>query len=452
MTLIEFIAEYAVREQSSALPAEVLHHAKRVVIDWFAALIPGGVLAPSTLLMRALSDDIGRGGAILYPSGKRATLRTAALINGTASHVVEFDDIFRDGIIHPGSPVIAAALAAAQNYDANGDLLLRAVIAGYEISTRVAVAVNPAHYKFWHTTGTVGTFGAAAAVGTILRLDRERMSHALATSMTMAAGLQQAFRSDAMSKPLHAGHAAEAGALAAMGAAEGMTGALDILEGEYGFGKAMSGKCDWSKALDGLGQRYNITQMTVKNHGCCGHAFAAIDGCLAVRGAHGLDAGKIRRIRIATYKTAIDVTGNATPATAFEAKFSTPYTVSTALLHGSVRLDAFEPERLNEPAVRELMKRVELTVDPELDASFPGQRAARIEIEMEDGTRLRHFQPTRKGDPDQPLSDAELEHKFMELAGTVMGEESARQLLEDLWRLDGSKSAVVALKRHEVPA
>src|SRR5580692_2764238 len=105
MMLIESIADYAVAERDSALPPEVIHHAKRTVIDWFAALIPGGVLSPSTLLMLALAGDLGRGGAVLYPSLTRATLRTAALINGTASHVVEFDDIFRDGIIHPGSPV-----------------------------------------------------------------------------------------------------------------------------------------------------------------------------------------------------------------------------------------------------------------------------------------------------------------------------------------------------------
>jgi 2-methylcitrate dehydratase PrpD len=450
--LMRTLADYAAWQQTAALPREVIHYAKRVVIDWFAALIPGGILAPSTMLERALAEDIGRGGAILYPSGKRATLRTAALINGTASHVVEFDDIFRDGVLHPGSPVIAAALAAAQNAGVDGETLLRAIIAGYEISTRIGVTVNPAHYKFWHTTGTVGTIGAAAAVGMIMRLDSEKMAHALATSMTMAAGLQQAFRSDAMSKPLHAGHAAEAGALAAMSAAAGVTGALDILEGEFGFGNAMSRNCDWSKAQDGLGERYNITQMTVKNHGCCGHTFAAIDGILALREGHHLEPAKIRRIRVATYKTAIEVTGNFHPVTAFEAKFSIPYAISTALVHGSVRLDAFEPDRLNDRTIRDLMERIELTVDSELDAAFPAQRAARVAVEMMDGVVYEHYQPTRKGDPDQPLTDAELDSKFMELAGGVIGEASARRLLRELWSLDQLRSIFVSLSQQEVTA
>jgi len=447
---METIADYAVWQQTSPLPAGVLHHAKRAVIDWFAAVFPGAVLEPALALERALAEDIGRGSAILYPSGKRATLRTAALINATASHVVEFDDIFRDGIVHPGSPVIAAALAAAQHANADGESLLRAVIAGYEICTRIAATVNPAHYKFWHTTGTVGTIGAAAAVGTILRLDRNRMAHALASSVTMAAGLQQAFRSDAMSKPLHAGHAAEAGALAAMAAAEGMTGALDILEGEYGFGNAMSKGCDWSKATDGFRERYNITQMTVKNHGCCGHTFAAIDGILALRDRHHPDPAQIRRIRVATYQTAIDVTGNFKPATAFEAKFSLPYTIAAALIYGSVRLNAFEPDRLNDPRIRELIGKIDLAADPVLNAGFPAQRAARIEIEMTDGTKFEHFQPTRKGDPDQPLTDEELDHKFIELAGAVIGEAAARRLLAELWNLDQARWALLPV--HKVPA
>jgi 2-methylcitrate dehydratase PrpD len=446
--LIDTIAEYVVQERTRLLSGDVVHHTKRALIDWFAALLPGGVLAPSTNLERALREDIGHGGALLYPSGKCATLRTAALMNGTASHVVEFDDIFRDGIIHPGSPVIAAALAAAQHAGRGGDMLLRAVVAGYEVSTRIAIAVNPAHYKFWHTTGTVGTIGAAAAVGLVLDLDREKMAHALATSATMAAGLQQAFRSDAMSKPLHAGRAAEGGALAALAAAEGVTGASDILEGPAGFGEAMSRNCDWSKVIDGLGERYNITRMTFKNHGCCGHTFAAVDAILTLRDCYHPDVSKIRRIRVATYKTALEVTGASSPSTAFEAKFSTPYCVSSALVHGSLRLDAFERERLQEAQVRELMTRVELSVDPALDAAFPGRRAAKVAIEMIDGTSIEHLQPTRKGDPDDPLSDADLEHKFLELAGSVIGEASARRLLSELWRMESRSDALIVSARQ----
>ena len=161
--LQQLLAEYAVDERRATPSAAVTHHAKRAIIDWFAALLPGAVVAPTTSLVDALTDDLGRGEAILYPSGIRTTARTAALVNGTAAHVVEFDDIFRDAIYHPGAPVIGAALATAQHVGASGSRLITAVVVGYEISTRIAVALSPAHYKYWHTTGTVGAFGAAAA-------------------------------------------------------------------------------------------------------------------------------------------------------------------------------------------------------------------------------------------------------------------------------------------------
>ncbi|MBX6370098.1 MAG: MmgE/PrpD family protein, partial [Rhodospirillales bacterium] len=239
--LLQRIADYAVSERATMLPDGVVHHAKRALLDWFAALLPGTREAAAAILRESLADELGTGDAEIYGLGRRGPLRAAALVNGVTSHIVEFDDIFRDGLYHPGCPTVAAALAAAQAKGASGERLLRAIVVGYEISTRIAVAVVPAHYRYWHTTGTVGTFGAAAAVSTVLGLDQSQMAHALATAATMAAGLQQAFRSDAMSKPLHAGHAAEAGALAAMLAAKGFTGALDVLEGEAGFGAARGG-------------------------------------------------------------------------------------------------------------------------------------------------------------------------------------------------------------------
>src|SRR6185503_1442114 len=190
--LMEKIADYAIRERSSKLPKEVIHHAKRAVIDWYASLLPGSRVAPAVQLEQALADEIDRGRARLA-SGRRATLRAAALINGSASHAVEFDDI-------------------------------------------------------WRNAGTVGCFGAAASAATLLGCNREQFMNALGTVGTFAAGLQQAFRSEAMSKPMHAAHAAESGVLAAMAAAKGATGVHDILEGEVGFGAAMSVKPDWERA------------------------------------------------------------------------------------------------------------------------------------------------------------------------------------------------------------
>jgi len=437
--VVESLANWAVGFRGSPLSPRVLHHAKRAVIDWHAAWIPGAVVPPATLLEKALAEELDRGEA-RRAHGRRPTMRAAALINGSAAHTVEVDDIFREGIYHPGAPTISAALALAQGENAPGERFLRAVTVGYEISTRIGAAMGRAHYKYWHNTGTIGVFGAAAAAAELMQLDAKRFAHALATVTTFAAALQQAFRMDSMSKPLHAGRAAEAGLTAALAAREGVTGSLDVIEGEAGFGKAMSNGPDWEKALATLGRDFHITQMTLKNHACCGHTFAAIDGALELQKRMKLAAREIERIRVGSYRAAKEVSGYESPRTGAEARFSLKYVVATALTHGSVRLAAFEPARLNDAATRDLMDRIEVAIDPELDAAFPKQRAARVEITTRDGRREAFLQPTRIGDPDAPLSDAQLDDKFVELAGPVLGESGARALLARLWRLEGEAS------------
>jgi 2-methylcitrate dehydratase PrpD len=315
---------------------------------------------------------------------------------------------------------------------------LKGVVAGYEISTRIGAAMGRAHYKYWHNTGTIGCFGAAAACSEILNLKKHNFAHALATVATFSAGLQQAFRMDSMSKPLHAGRAAEAGLTAALAARDGVTGSLDILEGEAGYGKAMGDSPDWERALATLGKDFHITRMTFKNHGCCGHTFAAIDGALELKKKMNFSIPDIEKISVGTYKAALDVAGYEEPRTPAEARFSLKYVVATALTEGSVRLAAFEKKGLSKSTTRELMKKISVTVDPELDAAFPGQRAARVAITA-GGRREEFLQPTRKGDPEMPLSDRELEAKFLELAGPVAGKAPAKKLLERLWRLETEK-------------
>ena len=366
-------------------------------------------------------------------------MRAAALINGSAAHTVEVDDIFRDAIYHPGAPTIAAALALAQANGASGGQFLRAVIVGYEISTRIGAAMGRAHYRYWHNTGTIGVFGACAACAELLGLDAKRFAHALATATTFSAGLQQAFRMDSMSKPLHAGRAAEAGVTAALAAREGVTGSLDVIEGEAGFGRAMGDNPDWNKLFDSLGKDFHICRMTFKNHSCCGHTFAAIDGALALQARMGVAANDIERVHVGTYKAALEVAGHERPRTPAEARFSLKYVVATALTHGSVRLAAFEAARIEDRVTRSIMEKISVSVDQELDAAFPHQRAARVSITA-GGRSEEHLQPTRIGDPDAPLSDAQLDAKYLELAVPVVGEARARGLLDRLWKLERSKT------------
>lgn len=435
--LLDRFADYVAHQGKMVLPQEVQHAAKRALIDWFAALLPGTLVAPALQLRRAHASELGHGRSSLPAMQTSAFAPTAAWINGSASHAVEFDDIFRDAVYHPGCPTVAAALALAEDRGASGAALLNAITAGYEVSTRIGAAVQPAHYRYFHTTGTVGCFGAACA-GAVLADPGSAGTalHAMATAATFASGLQQAFRSDAMTKALHAGHAAWVGVTSAQGAAAGVTGVADILEGDAGFGAALCASPDWRGVTDGLAEQFNITRITQKNHGCCGHTFAAIDALLDAQKEHGFAAGEIRRITVHTYAAALDVAGIANPQSAFEARFSLPYVLSHAAVYGSVRLSAFEPERLRDERVRALLGKVELVADPELTAAFPKMRAARIDVTLADERTVSAFAPYRRGDPEAPLSDAELNAKFIELASPVIGDAAASALLDRLWHVD----------------
>jgi len=429
------LAELAVALRERTLTAAESRAATRAVLDWFGATIAGSDLDPARILRAALLADGEGGTARLIPDGQTAPLRTAALINATASHTAELDDIFREGIYHPGSPTVGAALALAQHLGASGRDFLRAVAIGYEVGDRIAQTVNPVHYTYWHTTGTVGTIGAAAAAADLLGLDQTRFAHALATATTMGAGLQQAFRSDAMSKPLHAGHAAEAGLLAALAASQGYTGALDVLEGPAGFGAAMASSPDWAQAVAGPGRPLGITTATVKNHSCCGHTFAAVDAGLELRAA-GLAAADIESVEVRTGITAAKVAGNVHPRTAFEAKFSVSYCVAAALVLGSVRLRAFEPRALSDPVLASVERLVTVIPDAEMERVFPAQRRAIVTVTDRGGRRHESVRDTRKGDPDDPLTDAELAAKFEDLSEPVLGAGRSARLAERLWQLD----------------
>jgi 2-methylcitrate dehydratase PrpD len=424
------LAAFAVAQRAQPLPPQVRHAAVRAVVDWVSAVVAGSVLPPARILEEVAGA--GTGDCRLVPSGRPADVRTAALLNGTAAHAAELDDIYRDALYHPGAPTVAAALAVAEHADASGADLLRAVTIGYEIGSRVALAVTPAHYRNWHPTGTAGAIGAAAAAAEILQLDDARFANALAIATTMAAGLQQTIRTGSMSKPLHAGRAAEAGTLAALAAGKGLTGALDVLEGAAGFGVATAGVTDLR--VDGLGDPFCVTEATVKCHAGCGHAFAAIDAALELR-AGGVRAQDVTRVEIETYRVATQVAGHANPANPAQARFSLAYTVAAALVLGCVRLDAFAPAAMAHPVIRRLTAGTIVRVDPELEAMAPRRRAARVRLTNRRGDTFELLRLTRKGDPDDPLTDSELRAKYDQVVVPFLGRQRAASISRTLWNL-----------------
>jgi 2-methylcitrate dehydratase PrpD len=432
----EAFAAYAVAERRRSLPDDVIHAAKRCFIDWCGTTAAGGVKMPATGFQRAFSEDIGRGDARLFPGGEKATTRTATIINAAASHTVEFDDVYGPAAYHPGTPTVSTAFSVADGIGVNGVTFLRAVTVGYEVGTRIAETMGRPHYNYWHTTATNGSFGALFAAGTLLELDEEQFIHALGSAGTMAAGLQQAFREDCHGKPIHGAHAAGTGLMAAQVAKEGVTGARGILDGPVGFGNAMSENVDWSQSANGLGKSYNITRITVKNHGCCGHAFPAIDAAFEITAKYKISHKDIKSIRIGMAKSTADICGGKTHDTFFEGQFSLAFVVATGFVKGRVRLEAFAPDALKDPTVSALAQKCEVFVDQEVDDAFPLHRKARLIVETKGGQTIDYMQQTRKGAPDNPLTDAELEEKYYELVTPELGKDGAAALLSAIWSID----------------
>lgn len=431
MDAVRELAAIAADWRRRPLDRDVERAARRAVLDWFATMLPGCVQPPATLLADALASQRGGGGAWCYVDGWPGTARHAALINAVASHTVEFDDIFRDGGYHPGSPTVAAALALAQDRGLPLERFHRALVAGYEVGCRISLAIQPSHYLHWHTTATVGTIGAAVAGAVLLDCDEAAIGHAIGLASSFAGGHQQNLQGEGLAKAMHPGHAADAGLLAAFAAAAGITAADGALDGAKGYAAATSASTgDWDAALEGVGQWTPITRMTVKNHGCCGHIFPALDGMRAIMEEEALSPDAIASIAVDGYAATAGMCDRPVPVSAQDARFSLQYCLAAQMLTGAVRLAAFEPDTLARADIRALMQRIGVTEAPDLSAAYPRRRMARLVVRLRDGREIHHTQLVRKGDPEAPLTDEEFLRKYEELAGSVLDPEESGRLRE----------------------
>jgi 2-methylcitrate dehydratase PrpD len=375
-----------------------LVHAERFVRDWLGSFVAGAA-APTGRIIQAYADH-------------EAGLDARVFVAGAFSHVTETDDLHPASITHPGCVVIPAALLLGRRLGVRGRGLLHAVLAGYEAMTRVGEALGPAHYRTFHNTATAGVFGSAAAAALLLGLDEDQWVWAFGNAGTQASGLWEFNNEGAMSKPLHAGHAAVAGLRAALLAQQGFTGAENILEGEKGLFRGMCPDARPDAVLaDASGWKLRETSM--KPYPCCRHTHPAIDAALEVREKTG--GALPARVRITTYPAALDVTNRPAPRTRNEAHFSIQYCVTTALLHGRPGLDAFDPEAVADREARRLLENTTVDTSAELASAYPRRWGAGVEVESADGRRTTVLRRSAKGDPDAPLDDAELDAKVLSL-------------------------------------
>ncbi len=368
--------------------------AERYVRDWLGSVVAGGA-APTGCRLRMYAAASG---------GLEARVFLAAAL----SHVTETDDLHNASVTHPGCVVIPVALELGRETGARGHAVLRAVLHGYEVMTRIGESLGPGHYRTFHNTATAGVFGGAAAASSLLELDEDGWVWALGSAGTQAAGLWQFNEEGAMSKPVHAGHAASSGLRSALLARAGVTAAEAVLEGDKGLYRGLCPDARPDAVLREAGG-WKLPETSMKPYPCCRHVHSAIDAALELREAMG--AGVPRTVRIESYPAALDVTDCPRPRTPHEARFSIQYAVASTLLRGPPGLQAFELDAVDDSDVQALLTGVSAKASADLAAAYPRRWGARVRVSTADGRALEAVRSSARGDPDDPLSDAELDAK-----------------------------------------
>ena len=426
------IARFIVQTDADRIPPEVLHQAKRCLVDWLGVAIVGATEEGSRILARVSAGLAPGGDATVVGQAQRLPTPFAALVNGFQSHVLDFDDTYNPGLttVHGSAPVWPAVFAVGEWKGAAGRAALVAFVLGWEVQVRIARAAGPAHYDVgWHVTGTVGHFGAAAAGASLLGLDAGRVTNALGTAGTQAAGLKQVYGS--MGKAFHPGKAAMDGILAAALAADGFTSDGAILEGKLGFWNVLSTDADASQATEQLGERWHLVDDGFKAYACGSLMHPTIDAVIALRSEHRIDPDEVREISPRVHPYLSWVMAKENPRTGLDGKFSSYHCAAVAMVDGAAGMSQFTDERVTATEVVAMRQRVRF----EYDESLP-KDAARVTVTLQDGRRLERETTHNKGTPGNPMSDDELSAKFVDLASTGLGIKRAKRLLDNLWRID----------------
>ena len=423
----------------AVVPPQVRKVTRRYVLDWLGSALGGSAMHPPTIVREVVEELSGREQASILGSRLRSTAPLAALANGAASHVLEMDDLDRGSVYHPAAPTVAAALALGEAEGIDGDAFLDAVAIGYEVGIRVGEALGVTHYERWHTTGTAGTLGAAAAAARILGLDERAALHALGSAGTMTAGLWEFLADGAMSKQLHPAKGAHDGILAAMLARRGFTGASRILEGPKGLLAAMSRDALPERLTDGLSaeqQRWRVENVSYKVHASCRHTHPAVDAALALRERPGFALDDVERIHVRVYRAALGLLEGVEPTTPYAAKFSLPFCVAAALRFGELGLGRFTDETVADEETLALADRISFAPDPELDRLYPAAWPSILEATLKSGETVVERIDHPKGDPETNVGNADLAAKFVMITGGILEESRAQHVAEGI--LDGS--------------
>ncbi|WP_431283619.1 MmgE/PrpD family protein [Humitalea sp. 24SJ18S-53] len=436
-----------------AVPPAAIDAAKVMVLDLLGCML-GAMRTPEVAMAAGVMEALG-GTPDCTAIGFRfrTSCQNAAYLNGVTSHVIELDDTHRDSITHVGSPVIPAALAMAERGGASGLEFLMSVVVGYEACLRVANAVQPSHWRRgFLSMGTCGTFGAAAASAHLLRLDADRLADALGLAGIQAGGLNSSIYGEGdMGKRLCPGHAAGTGIVSALLAERGFTGSRNIFEQRKGFCESFADDYDISRITADLGKVWEVTRTSLKPYSCCRYNHAAIDGMLDIMQAEAITAGDIAGITVRTYDIAVtNRPHRVQPHTLFDAKMSIPFSLAVAARKGALAEHDFTEDLLADTSLQDFAGQVRVEADAAMSAAFPREWPAEVQVALRDGRGFSRLVPYPKGEPEAPMTQAEVETKFRDLAHVAITPDAANQviaLVNGLDRATGVASLMAAITK-----
>ncbi len=438
------LADFAANLTFSDIPPSVVDHMKLCLLDTVGCGLYGSTLPWGRIIADFARDLGGKEESTLLGMKYKASASNAALANGTMIHGFELDDLHRISILHPGSVIMPAALAVGEMKGrCTGTEFLTALVAGYEVGTRVGMGVGASHlHRGYHPTGTHGTFGAAAAAGKILRLDEEKMTHALGIAGTQAAGLMAA-QYAAMVKRMHAGRASQSGVYGTLLAERGFTGITDILEADFGgYCKVMGEGQDLDKITKGLGESYEVLNVGFKCYSSCGSNFTSLEALSGMMKEQGLTASEIKQITIrSTTVTKLHVGWDYKPEGMTAAQMNLPYSLAVMAMEGDAFVDQFTEEKIKDPPILDFVKRITVVPDPELDRPGQDYRHAIIcQVETKDGRSLERRVDFAKGGTNKPMTRQEVEGKFRRLAAKVLPEKKVQDLYQTILNMENIPS------------
>jgi 2-methylcitrate dehydratase PrpD len=425
------LAEYVAELRFADLPDRVVHEAKRALIDWSGVALAGSQHPSAGPMMELVAEFGGSGRAPVIGSHHRAGAPYAALANGYLGHLLDFDDTYQPArtTVHGSSPVWSTVMACVDDHT-DGATAVLSFVSGFETACRVGRAAGPAHYeRGWHVTGTVGHFGAAAAAGKLAGLETDVLVAGLGTAGTQAAGLKEVYGSTG--KPLHPGKAAMDGVLSVYLVQRGFTSTETILEGPRGFLAVLSDEPDAGELTKDLGTYWCLLENSHKPFACGSLTHPTMEAVLYLRTANDIDPADVASITATVHSYVSWVTAKDAPTTGLQGKFSIFHAAAVAMVDGEGLPTQFTDDRVQADDVQAMRAKVAIEVDDTLP-----KEGARVRITLRDGTEFEHEVPRNKGASDNPLTDDDLQDKFLGLAAPVLGEQTARQTVDAMWDLE----------------